>query len=102
MNNELKPVQCGCGGEARTGKIYGYAWTVECTECGIQSGCYDTEAEAIQAWNRAMGSTEKSSTVERTTKVKESWGLAMCCACEKRVFPYDNYCSHCGARLEWK
>ena len=39
---------------------------------------------------------------ERTAKVKESWGLAMCCACEKRVFPYDKYCSHCGARLEWE
>ena len=39
---------------------------------------------------------------ERTAKVKESWGLAMCCACEKRVFPYDDYCSHCGARLEWE
>ena len=39
---------------------------------------------------------------ERTAKVKEGWGLAMCCACEKRVFPYDKYCSHCGARLEWE
>lgn len=38
---------------------------------------------------------------ERTAKVREGWGLAMCCACEKRVFPYDKYCSHCGARLEW-
>ena len=55
MTDELKPVRCGCGGEARIGKIYGDAWTVECTECGIQSGCYDTEAEAITAWNRAMG-----------------------------------------------
>ena len=53
-NCQPKPVKCGCGGEARIGKIYGDAWTVECTECGIQSGCYDTEAEAITAWNTAM------------------------------------------------
>ena len=39
---------------------------------------------------------------ELTAKVKEGWGLAMCCSCEKRVFPYDKYCSHCGARLEWE
>lgn len=58
MNKELKPVRCGCGGEARVGKIYGDAWTVECTECGIQSGCYDTKAEAITAWNRAMGAKD--------------------------------------------
>ena len=54
-----KPVKCGCGGEARIGKIYGDAWTVECTECGIQSGCYDTEAEAITAWNTAMGTSTR-------------------------------------------
>ena len=55
---ELNPVNCGCGGEARIGKIYGDAWTVECTECGIQSGCYDTETEAITAWNKAMGAKD--------------------------------------------
>ena len=38
---------------------------------------------------------------EWTAKVKEGWGLAMCCACKKRVFPYDKYCSHCGAKLDW-
>ena len=61
----LKPVRCGCGGEAQTGKSYGAFYSVECMNCGMQSGYYDTEAEAITAWNRAMGSTEKSSTVER-------------------------------------
>ena len=53
--SELQPVKCGCGGEARIGKIYGDAWTVECTECGIQSGCYDTEVQAVTAWNKAIG-----------------------------------------------
>ena len=98
MTDELKPVRCGCGGEARIDTYLGkssepISWCVYCKKCEIQTNWYGTEAEAIQAWNRAMG--------ERIAKVKESWGLAMCCACEKRVFPYDNYCSHCGARLEW-
>lgn len=39
---------------------------------------------------------------ERTAKVKEGWGLAICCACKKRVFPCDKYCSHCGVKLEWE
>lgn len=39
---------------------------------------------------------------ERKAKVKEGWGLAMCCACKKRVFPYDKYCPNCGCRLEWE
>ena len=25
----------------------------------------------------------------------------LCTACKKRVIGGDNYCSHCGARLEW-
>ena len=104
---ELNPVNCGCGGEARTGKIYSDAWTVECTECGMQSGCYDTETEAITAWNLAMlGSTEKSSTVERTAKVTRKpeaffyrceCGYGLCC--EKNDM---NYCPHCGAKLVWE
>ena len=95
MTDELKPVRCGCGGEARIGKIYGDAWTVECTECAIQSGCYDTEAEAVTAWNRAMG--------ERT---KGEWseidGCHLCGECGFAVTPHcDVYCAECGAKLDW-
>ena len=96
MTDELKPVHCGCGGEARIGKIYGDAWTVECTECGIQSGCYDTEAEAITAWNRAMGATDnivgnkfaKDINVPNKT-AKVDW------------INGEPFCPMCGDRLEW-
>ena len=97
MSKELKPVRCGCGGEARIGKIYGDAWTVECTECGIQSGCYDTEAEAITAWNRAMG--ERTAKVETyTDDQQETWSV---CECGTDVWKSYNYCPECGAKLEW-
>lgn len=63
MSEELKPVNCGCGGEAH---IYtyearwkitedGYQRSVGCLKCGIATQLYDTEAEAIQSWNKAMG-----------------------------------------------
>lgn len=65
MSNDLKPVRCGCGGEANV-----YSWNEEddgvqsihyhtiCMKCGIETNAYETEAEAITAWNRAMGATD--------------------------------------------
>lgn len=65
---ELKPCPF-CGGEAELGEFLGvvpeidengayidaeteyYAWCY-CTECGITTIDYDTDAEAIEAWNR--------------------------------------------------
>ena len=81
MSKKQKPIRCGCGGEARTGKIYGDAWTVECTECGIQSGCYDTEEEAIAAWNEAMGierkepNTTKRDLIDRKATIEELYKI---------------------------
>ena len=103
--NKKQPVPCGCGGEARIGKIYCDAWTVECTECGIQSGCYDTEVEAIEAWNRAMGERR-----EKVNNIHEEYDLegifyftyGNCNCCGMRVQLGDNFCHGCGARLEWE
>ena len=76
---ELKPVHCGCGGEAKAmsndshldGCIFHF---VKCAECGIDTAFYDTEAEAITAWNKAMGANHfregtKMMDTERTAKV---------------------------------
>jgi hypothetical protein len=116
MTDELKPVRCGCGGEAGCfmTHYWGKCFTVQCLECGIETKPYDTEAEAVQAWNRAMGSAEKSSTVERTAKVIEHDASVtdtdgykyhrseyLCGACKKKVLGGDEYCSHCGCRLDW-
>ena len=88
---------------------------VICKNCGTQTKAFYTEAEAITAWNRAMSvSTEKSSTVERTAKVIEHDASVtdtdgykyhrseyLCGACKKKVIGGDEYCSHCGCRLDW-
>lgn len=64
MTNELKPVPCGCGREAKVVKhtFHGASpsYGVECTNCHAESWqFYSTEAEAITAWNRAMGADKR-------------------------------------------
>lgn len=118
MADKLTPVCCGCGGEATVKKHTFYRalplYSVKCDKCGIQVPSRNTEAEAIAAWNRAMGSTEKSSTVERTAKaiehdasVTDTDGYKyhrseyLCGECKKKILSGDDYCSHCGAKLDW-
>jgi hypothetical protein len=68
MTEELKPVRCGCGGEGKFNECDQYdtfsmLYWVSCEKCGITTETYDTEAEAITAWNKAIG--------ERTAKVEK-------------------------------
>ena len=104
--DEMKPVRCGCGGEAWTDYIIGepsegVGWFVCCKNCEIQLPPeYDTEAEAITAWNRAMG--------ERTAKVEEveKPNVYKCSKCGQYFHstawgsPVE-YCSRCGTKLDW-
>ena len=63
MTDELKPVRCGCGGEAiiglkewedRKGNYHENTF-VYCANCSVLTMGFLTEAEAIEAWNTAMG-----------------------------------------------
>ena len=119
MTDELTPVRCGCGGEAKVGCGYiasSTPYMVYCTRCKIVTKDYTTEAEAVQAWNRAMsGSAEKSSTVERTAKVKEDewtehkmlsrdYGKIYYqhdCCCDLYESPYQ-FCPYCGKKMKRK
>lgn len=106
MTDEIKPVRCGCGGEATVDCYLGDLdkndlYYVYCPECNIQTANYLIEAEAIQAWNRAMG--------ERTVKVEDTWKIAgydeinaWCPECEHRITRGCSYCPTCGVKLEWK
>ena len=61
-NAELKPVRCGCGGEAVKvqHELFScvFGWDIHCMKCGIETQMFDTEAEAISAWNKAMTGNE--------------------------------------------
>lgn len=105
MSEELKPCPF-CGGEAQTGKSYSGFYSVECMNCGMQSGYYDTESEAITAWNRAMGERtakviEHDASITVTDGYKYQRSEYLCGACKKKVIGGDEYCSHCGCRLDW-
>ena len=59
-DEEIKPIHCGCGGEAIVHDCDQYdsfamLYWVSCEKCGITTETYDDKAEAIKAWNRAMG-----------------------------------------------
>lgn len=55
-NNELTPIRCGCGGEAKIYKAYEVKlFFVACKNCQVRTTDYDSATEAIEAWNKAMG-----------------------------------------------
>lgn len=105
MTDELKPVRCGCGGEAKVQRVRtlkSHVLVVMCTKCEIATNYYTNEAEAVEAWNRAMGATDTNvGDKERTAKVMND-GVNYCENCEGYVEAPMAYCPYCGCRLEWK
>ena len=94
--SELEPCPF-CGGEAETltaesmhgGNLYG----VMCANCAGRSDVYDTEAEAIAAWN---------SRAERTCQLTLDGtdGNFGCSECLENIPPLSNYCPNCGRKVE--
>ena len=114
MNNELKPVQCGCGGETDVHLGQYDRWFVFCESCGTRTCACNTRKKAIEVWNRAMsGKDINVPNKERTAKVisydeiitvngyRYHYEEYLCNACKKKVFSCDSYCSSCGAKLDW-
>ena len=104
MTDKLTPVRCGCGGEAvlcESDKYdsFNFTYMIYCKACGITSDVYDTEAEAVQAWNRAMGG--KTVKVENYQDPFGLGGYGDCSECGAEVNEQYVYCPNCGARLEW-
>ena len=121
----LQPVNCGCGGEAKVDwtVINGaYMAGVVCQKCGTKTAPVwrrddldGAKAEAITAWNLAMGAKDINVPKERTAKVEckryigTSTGIVgeikvtgICENCHNAVVDRYSFCPNCGCRLEWK
>lgn len=97
MTDELKPVKCGCGGEAKVIMLIPEVYAVECSKCWIRTGspaC--TEAEAIEAWNRAMG-TEN---ICKNCKAYFVMGDCGYCKYDDEYPTADGYGCNCFSRRE--
>lgn len=105
---ENKPVKCGCGGEPVVGHIEtSDRWYIGCPDCDICTWLYNTEAEAITAWNKAIG--ERTAKVESRkwrkdlTLIGGGFWSGKCQECGRWVKSNEcTYCPSCGARLEWE
>jgi hypothetical protein len=110
MSESLKPVCCGCGGEPVVGHIEKTSylpkdrWYIGCPKCDICTGLYDTEAEAIEAWNRRVATDMNVG--DKETVIIEPFTTDMnhvgYCKCGYLVNAEWKYCPNCGAKLEWK
>ncbi len=121
MNEELKLVKCGCGGEASVDFFIGEpsegtSYVVYCRKCEIQTMSYDTMTEAVEAWNRAMGATDihvgdkfaKDMNVPRKGKWlwDEEEDRCYCSECGEEddlsidgVYMMHDFCPNCGADM---
>ena len=109
MTNELKPVNCGCGGEAEVYAWVSGSYSCHCLSCKIETTNCKTPEEAVTAWNKAMGAKDINvPDKERTAKVKRSTSMlelhqwdGTCEICGGHVYQDYVFCQYCGARLEW-
>ena len=118
--SDAKPCKCGCGGE-----VWAFMtlypenrerpYICQCRQCFTRTGGFPTEKEAIEAWNTAMGNKSLSYNLESEILAKAIEHDAsiivngfkyqqseyLCGNCKKKVLGGDDYCSHCGAKLDW-
>lgn len=111
-----KLINCGCGGQPyldfaknwdpeKEEWIPSFWHRVICRKCGTQTIAFYTEAEAITAWNTAMGAKDIN-IINKNTIIIEPFTTDMnhvgYCKCGYLVNVEWKYCPHCGAKLEWK
>ena len=120
MSEELKPVKCGCGGEAHVSDyktVSGEtAFYVSCRVCDTSTRSFLTKDKAITAWNRAMGATDmnvgdkfaKDMNVPRKGKWlwDEEEDRCYCSECGNEddlsidgVYIMHDFCPNCGADM---
>ena len=103
MVSILKPCPF-CGGEAEmlTAESMngGYLFGIMCNDCRSRGDVYDTEAEAIAAWNtRAERTCECVAEYAKSPIDGKTIVLHRCSACNELMRPHMSYCPNCGAKV---
>lgn len=68
---------------------------IECRNCCADMGGYETEAEAIEAWNTRAERTCSITTLHDY----DGTIVATYCECGQIIEAEDNYCPNCGAKV---
>lgn len=80
----------------------GYLFGIMCNDCRSRGDVYDTEAEAIAAWNtRSAGTCEVVAFIEHKL-FDEPDAVEFSCGHDVMVFGREmipNYCPNCGAKV---
>lgn len=101
MTDKLRPVRCGCGGKAvAIGDADNNIYFVKCDKCWISTDLFHSKAEAVEAWNRAMGAGKSEIAITKGYWMTTYDGLhcSVCnYKCETTALP--EVCPHCGTRL---
>jgi len=103
---ELKPCPF-CGGEAETltaESMYGgYLFGIMCNDCCSRGDIYDTEAEAIEAWNtRAVETCSVVASYSPSDMNEDDeWYFAFSCGHELYWDEPEppSFCPDCGAKV---
>jgi hypothetical protein len=106
MTDELKPVRCGCGGEAKVDWVLEpsncYMACVYCNKCGTKTIPFWSEDKdkaidyAVTTWNRAMG-TEN---ICKNCKAYFVMGDCGYCKYDDEYPTADGYGCNCFSRRE--
>ena len=107
MSEELKPVRCGCGGEAKFGTdINQYTgnqkYWIQCEKCGTQTKKHKTKEEAIEAWDKAMGAKDINVPAKWIPYPDCGYWVCSECGFVSEAFSANilyHYCPKCGSLM---
>lgn len=106
MSEDLKPCPF-CGGEAEVHpssdwntRFSGKTFFVWCDKCETRGDYYNSEAEAVAAWNARAERTCEMTRVKQFPGTDCNFVCWICSVCGRTNDEHaPNYCPNCGARV---